>query len=104
MSQHLSVDRLPSGYYLRISSWGRHNDPDRRVRRQITNRRKGRVPKYVCHAQVMARHSDRSQPDHVICDGYSYCSPKDTPNRKLGRYIATGRALKEFDLECGGLD
>lgn len=33
---------------------------------------------------------------HPICSGFSYCHHKDQPNRKIGRAIAVGRALKEL--------
>lgn len=33
----------------------------------------------------------------VICDGEAYCSENDNYNRKIGREIAVGRALKVFN-------
>ena len=34
--------------------------------------------------------------DNVVCSGYAFCSDKDSFNRKIGRNIALGRALKDL--------
>lgn len=38
---------------------------------------------------------DRSTKEEVAC-AYTFCSKKDVPNRKTGRMVAVGRALKAY--------
>lgn len=38
---------------------------------------------------------DRTTKEALAC-GYTFCSKKDTPNRKTGRMVAVGRALKAY--------
>jgi len=45
--------------------------------------------KWATHASIHRR-SDNSQ----IIDQWSYCHERDNPNRKIGRAIAVGRAIK----------
>lgn len=43
----------------------------------------------------------------IVASGYSTCSYKDQPRRKIGRAIAVGRALKEYwreTDECSRID
>lgn len=39
------------------------------------------------------------QTNETIASGQAECSEKDIPNRKIGRAIAVGRALKEYYSE-----
>lgn len=32
----------------------------------------------------------------LVAEGRSYCSKTEVPNRKQGRFVAVGRALKEY--------
>lgn len=38
--------------------------------------------------------------DEEVCvaEGIAACSPKDNPSRQVGRAVAIGRALKEYEL------
>ena len=80
---------------LSVRYWHRGNSGrDTRTRRY--NVRKGQktttqdiVSKYISAATI------RNRSGVVLGYGESVCSPKDTPNRRLGRTIAVGRALAQ---------
>lgn len=50
--------------------------------------------KYVTKCDLIA--TDEPDKGMVVCSGESSCHPKDNPNRKIGRAIAVGRALRTY--------
>lgn len=40
----------------------------------------------------------RRDNNEVVARGVAICSSRDNPNRKIGRAIAVGRALKKLDV------
>ncbi len=38
--------------------------------------------------------------DRIVAHGTAICSPKDQPVRKIGRAMAIGRALKQYQTEA----
>lgn len=48
------------------------------------------APKWLTLAKLIDRDGK------VVARGMSKCGPKDNPNRKIGRAIAIGRALKQY--------
>lgn len=48
---------------------------------------------YVTIAQLFDRETGE-----LITEGKSFCSKRDVPNKKVGRMVAVGRALKEYYL------
>ena len=50
--------------------------------------------KYVTLAKLRDK-----QTDQIVAEGVAACSPKDQPSRRVGRAVAIGRALADYDLE-----
>lgn len=49
------------------------------------------LPRWYTRAQLLDRETGR-----VVATGTAKCGPRDNPNRKVGRAIAVGRALKNY--------
>ena len=91
LSSRYTYSDVPLDYVLQVRNLHQSNDPTGEIRRLATGHPNGKVPPYVCQAIIFDRTSGR-----IEAVGVSVCSPKDVPNKKVGRFIATGRAVKEF--------
>jgi hypothetical protein len=50
-------------------------------------------PRYGTKAELF------DEEGNSVCIGFSFCSHKDTPNRKLGNIIAHNRCIKKFNKQ-----
>lgn len=84
--EHFTEANVPSHLKLVVSHLHDGNtDPEERVGPS------GKPAKYATVAKLFRRDDG-----DLVAMGYSYCSKKDVPSRKVGRMVAIGRALKEY--------
>ena len=80
--------RVPSNHRVTFHHLDDNNDPGGEGRSFLLEFPREKMP-YVTIANLVSG-------DKIVATGVAICNPKDTPNRKLGNFIAKGRALKEY--------
>lgn len=86
---------LPEGFRIQIRHFDHMNDPMGEERKFTEYKKPGNVPvDNIVPRSTKATIIDEQ--GNVMAEATAYCSNRDTFNRKIGRHIATGRALKQF--------
>lgn len=82
---------IPDNFRLRVRHYHEGNDPQAVMRKS-----RNKIYPYVTVAEI---HKAGTEPAIIYGRGTAVCSPKDSPDRRVGWQIAAGRAFKDF-LYC----